>query len=263
VVPDPKNSSRYYIVDTANNRIRLVDSGAISTAAGTTLGYSGDGGAATSAQLNAPAAMTIDSKGNLYIADTGNNCIRRVDAATGNIATVAGTGPPASGAGYAGDNGPATLATLNAPQGVAVDAAGNLYISDTGGPAGGLIPQPTRCRVRWLLTEAFACPCLRRAGNNVIRRVDAVTGVITTIAGTGTAGSTTGGTAITTGLNGPTKVCLEARLSCQPSRGVPAELGRPRALKTLQPTNCLLLTNCRPDSLPIEDHHRTRRQHCL
>ncbi len=76
VVPDPKNSSRYYIVDTANHRIRLVDSGVIRTVAGTTKGYSGDNATATAAQLNAPTAMAFDASGNYFVADTNNSCIR-------------------------------------------------------------------------------------------------------------------------------------------------------------------------------------------
>src|ERR1035438_8551114 len=92
---------------------------------GGTPGYAGDGGAATSASLYSPVGLAIDAKGNLYIADTNNSAVRKVT--NGTISTVAGNGLQ----GYAGDGGPALSAQLNDPQGVAVDAAGNLYITDT------------------------------------------------------------------------------------------------------------------------------------
>jgi uncharacterized protein (TIGR03437 family) len=115
-----------YIADTVNNRIRKVANGVISTVAGNgTLGYSGDDGPATSAQLSWPAGVAVDSAGNLYVADQNNNRIRKVS--NGVITTVAGNGTP----GYSGDNGPATSAKLYGPKGVAVDSAGNLYIADT------------------------------------------------------------------------------------------------------------------------------------
>jgi uncharacterized protein (TIGR03437 family) len=89
-------------------------------------GFSGDGGPATSAELNNPAGVAVDAAGNLYIADTNNQRIRRVSAATGTITTVAGTGR----SGYTGDGGPATSAQLSFPRVVLVDATGNLYVSD-------------------------------------------------------------------------------------------------------------------------------------
>jgi sugar lactone lactonase YvrE len=141
-----------YIADWSNTRVRKVDAvtGLISTVAGpgvsTTLG---DGGPATSAYIAFPYAVALDSAGNLYIADSGNNRVRMVSAATGIITTVAGTGT----ASFSGDGGLATAATLNGPQGLAFDAAGNLYIED---------------------------------GNNArIRKVTAATGIITTVAGNG------------------------------------------------------------------------------
>ncbi len=123
-----------YIADTANNRIRMVNAKTlvVSTVAGTgNAGYTGDGGLATSATLNAPAAVAVDSSGNIWIADTGNLVIREVSAATSNISTVAGNGsaclpPPKS----CGDGGLAKNANLSDPLGIAVDAAGDLYISD-------------------------------------------------------------------------------------------------------------------------------------
>ena len=156
----------YYIADTLNNRIRRVDaSGSVVNIAGTGIpGYSGDGGPATSAQLFQPHQLALDSAGNLYVADTLNNVVRKITTA-GTISTVAGTGT----AGGTGDGGPATVAQLASPTGVAVDASGNLYIG-------------TAAR---------------------IRRVDAATGIISTIAGTGTAGfSGDGGIAAAATLNG-------------------------------------------------------------
>jgi sugar lactone lactonase YvrE len=136
------------------SRVRRVDAntGIITTIAGTSsqAGFAGDCGPATQALLNTPVGLAFDSNGNLFIADSGNNRIRRVDP-RGTITTVAGNGSAA----FSGDGGPATSASLNSPYGVAVDANGNLYIADL--------------------------------QNNRIRRVDATTGVITTIAGTGLA----------------------------------------------------------------------------
>ena len=169
-----------YIADTLNNRIRKVDaSGTIITVAGSggfirsdSAGFSGDGGPATSAQLFEPHGVALDGAGNLYIADTGNNRIRKVDA-SGTITTAAGTGPH----GFSGDGGPATSAQLFEPHGVALDGAGNLYIADT--------------------------------GNNRIRKVDA-SGTITTAAGTGPHGfSGDDGPATSAQLNLPAGVALD------------------------------------------------------
>jgi streptogramin lyase len=100
-----------------------------------TPGYSGDGGRAASAKLNEPTGLALDAKGNLYIADSANNVIRRVDVKTGIITTVAGdfAADKASDGlgGFSGDGGPATSARLDDPQGVALDGAGDLFIADT------------------------------------------------------------------------------------------------------------------------------------
>jgi len=117
-----------YIADTGNDRVRKVTpAGIISTVAGDgSWRYSGDGGLATQASLYGPVGVAVDAAGNLYIADRDNHRIRKVTPA-GIISTVAGSGE----GGYSGDGGPATRASLKGPSGVAVDAAGNLYISDS------------------------------------------------------------------------------------------------------------------------------------
>ena len=118
-----------YIADTGNHRIRKVDvsTGFINTVAGTAFGFSGDGGPATSAQLDSPRGVAVDGAGNLLIADRNNHRIRKVDVSTGNISTVAGT----LTFGFSGDGGPATSAQLDGPVGVAFDGAGNPFIADT------------------------------------------------------------------------------------------------------------------------------------
>lgn len=171
-------SGNLYIADYGNNRIREVSasSGAIHTVAGDgTVGYTGNGGPATSAALDGPNGVAVDAAGDLFIADTGNQVVREVYAATGVIATVAGDGT----AGYSGDGGPATAAELSYPDAVAVDSAGDLFICDE--------------------------------HNNVIREVVAATGDIKTVAGDGTAGySGDGGLATAAELNTPTGVALDS-----------------------------------------------------
>ena len=116
-------SSNVYIADTGNQRVRKVASNVIDTILGG--GNGGDGAAATAAQLAGPFDVAVDSSGNYYIADTLNNRIREVSG--GTITTVAGHGE----ANYSGDNGPATSATLNSPEGVALDASGDIFIADS------------------------------------------------------------------------------------------------------------------------------------
>ncbi len=124
-----------YIADSQNNRVRRVDAvtNHITTVAGTGAATAnlGDGNLATAASLNNPTGVAIDTSGNLFIADQYNNRIRRVDAGTGVITTVAGGGIAGSGTDGLGDGGPATNATLNRPSSIAFDAPGNLYIADT------------------------------------------------------------------------------------------------------------------------------------
>lgn len=151
--------------------------GDISTIAGTTTpGFSGDGAAAIDAQLSAPESIAIDAAGNIFIADRDNHRIRRIDAGTGFIDTVAGTGT----AGFSGDGGPATVAQFDTPQGIAVATNGDLYVGDH--------------------------------RNHRIRRIDGTTGTITTIAGTGVLGfSGDGGDATSAQLHFPSTVSLDAR----------------------------------------------------
>lgn len=123
------NAGNVYISDIALHRVVRVDSsGLMSVIAGTgTAGFGGDGGPATSAQLNAPGGLAIDAGGSLYIADTGNHRIRMVGRDS-VIATIAGTGTPD----FDGDRGPALSAALSSPVGLALDTLGNLYVADTG-----------------------------------------------------------------------------------------------------------------------------------
>jgi len=119
-----------YVCDQANSRVRKIDrlTGLISTIAGsgTKAGYSGDGGLATAAEMYFPAGITLDSSGNIYISDTRNNCVRKVDAVTGIINTIAGRFQW----GYTGDGGPATSADLYYPTDLSIDKNGNLFIVD-------------------------------------------------------------------------------------------------------------------------------------
>jgi trimeric autotransporter adhesin len=121
-----------YIADAGNDRVRRVDAGShvITTIAGSadTYGYGGDGGRATKALLSLPTAVAIDSAGDVYIADPGNDRVRRVDATTQVITTIVGSGQ----SGFGGDGGPAVAAALLGPFGIALDGQGNLYIADTG-----------------------------------------------------------------------------------------------------------------------------------
>ncbi|MGA8492690.1 MAG: hypothetical protein WB711_19870 [Terriglobales bacterium] len=151
------SSGNYYIADTANNRVRKVNaSGTITTIAGTgDQGWTGDGGAATSATLNAPSGVAVDASNNVYIADLGNLVIRKVNG-SGNITTFAGSGTACViTTNPCGDGGPATKANMTSPTSVAVDGKGNVYIADY--------------------------------FDHRIRKVD-TTGTITTIAGTGVRG---------------------------------------------------------------------------
>ena len=223
-----------YIADSVNNRVRRVDaSGIITTVAGTgEEGYGGDGGPAVEARLNFPAGVAVDSGGNLYIGDVENFRIRRVDAATGTITTVAGTGVQ----GYSGDGGPAVEAQLVVPVDMAVDSAGNLYISSgqgrrvrrvdaatstittiagTGEPGsggdGGPATMATFRDTRDVEVDGAGNIYITDRGGNRVRRVDS-SGTITTVAGTGgrVGFSGDGGPAVEAQLFGPECVAVDA-----------------------------------------------------
>ena len=213
-----------YIADTYNHRIREVSSGTIATVAGNgTAGYSGDNSPAAGAHLNYPEGVAVDSAGNLYIADTNNNCIREVSS--GAIATVAGSG----GNVYGGDGGPAISAQLNAPPGVAVDSAGNLYIADynnrirkvsngviatvaggassfgDNGPAIGA----ELFRPYGVAVDAAGNSYIADSGNSRVRKVS--NGVITTVAGNGAQGfGGDNGAATSAQLNEPYGVAVDS-----------------------------------------------------
>ena len=154
-----------------------LENGTISTMAGSgEAGYDGDGGAASAARLNEPFMCAFDRQGNLYVAEAMNHCVRRIDGRSGVITTVAGTGAP----GYGGDGGPATRATLNQPYALDIADNGDLYIVD---------------RL-----------------NAVIRKLGAASGIISTVAGTGTPGSSDdGGPATQAGLREPNDCFLDRR----------------------------------------------------
>jgi YVTN family beta-propeller protein len=215
-----------YVADNADNAIRKVDvTGVISRVAGTGIaGYSGNGGAAANAQLSGPRGVVLNSAGDIFISDTGNNVIRKVDHSTGVITPVAGNGR----AGFSGDNGAATSAMINTPRSLAVDAAGNLYIADTAnnrvrkwnqsthaittfagsGTAGfsgdgGLASAAKLNSPRGLAFDSLGNLFISDTGNNRVRKVDGG-GVITTVAGTGVGGAAgDGGPAINAQLNFP------------------------------------------------------------
>ena len=160
-----------YITDYSNNRIRKVGSnGIISTVAGNgNVGYGGDGGLATTAILNRPFGLAIDGVGNIFIADVGNNRIRKIDI-NGIISTIAGT--DSIGVYYGGDGGVATRALLNSPFGVAVSSSGNiLYIADAGNnrirevtlPVGALISG----NIKSPLTKAIKNVSVNYSGNSI------------------------------------------------------------------------------------------------
>jgi trimeric autotransporter adhesin len=158
-----------YIAETDNNVVRMINTaGVISLVAGNnTAGFSGDGGPATAAQLDAPIAVRFDNAGNMYIPTVDDNRIRKVDAA-GIITTVAGNGT----AGATGDGGMADTATFDGPFCIAFDASGDMFIADL--------------------------------YNNKIRKIDMTTGIVSTVAGTGIGGySGNGGPATVANLDGP------------------------------------------------------------
>lgn len=118
--------NKIYFADMANNRIRMISNGTITTVAGDgTAAFGGDGGAATSAQINLPHGVAVDTTGNIYISDYGNNAIRKVNT-LGSISTIAG----ASGKGYGGDDGPAEKSGVAGPVGIVCTPGGTVYFVD-------------------------------------------------------------------------------------------------------------------------------------
>lgn len=220
-----------YITELSSSRVRKISTlGIVTTIAGNgTQGFSGDGGAATAAELKFPLGLAIDGTGNIYIADLLNNRVRKVTPG-GIITTVAGNGT----AGFSGDGGAATSATLNQPIGVAVDASGNLYIADEqnsrirkvtpggiistvagngtpgfsgdGGPAtSAMIGSPSSVSV-----DPSGNLFITSNQDNRIRKVSSG-GTITTLAGNGIAGfSGDGGAATSAQLNAPWSTALDA-----------------------------------------------------
>jgi trimeric autotransporter adhesin len=225
------SAGNLYIADYGNNRIRKVSpQGIITTAAGNGVySFSGDGGPATSAQLAVPQEVAVDSSGIVYVADAANDRVRRISPG-GVISTVAGNGSQ----GFAGDGGPATQAELNAPQGVAADSAGNVYIADGfNDRIRKVSPQGIITTVAGNGTQGFSgdggpATSAQLSGplgvavdssnnlyiadtyNNRVRKVDS-SGTITTIAGYGTSPGYTGdgGPATNAELNGPSGVAVD------------------------------------------------------
>lgn len=225
-------AGNYYISDWIGNAVREVTAnGVINTIAGNgTLGYSGDGGPATSAQLNTPCGVVVDPAGDIYIADTGNDVVREVTP-DGNINTIAGNNTR----GYSGDGSAPASAQLYSPTGLALDAAGNLYISDCGnnvirvvtpgagtiftlagniepgysgdgGPAGNAqFSYP-----KGLAMDSSGNLYIADFGNSAIRKITPG-GTITTIAGNGTAGYFgDGGPAASAELSYPISVAADS-----------------------------------------------------
>ena len=166
-----------YFAEAGNHVVRKVTpGGVITTVAGNGVqGFAGDNDPATAAELDSPAGLAVDAAGDFFIADSHNQRVREVTAATGIISTIAGTGV----AGFSGDGGAATAARLDLPTALALDAAGNLYIADT--------------------------------GNHRVRRIAAATGAISTVAGNGIEGyAGDGGAATAASIDSPNGLALDA-----------------------------------------------------
>ena len=236
------NAGNTYIAETGKHRVIRISGGVITVIAGTGLpGNSGNGGLATAALLNAPKAVTVTPDGAIYIADTGNNVLRRVDAASGIITLVAGAGSGtcATATDAFGDGCSGTQAILSAPAGLTSDSTGNVFISDTGNNlirelavggnialvAGGtnacsggdslgngcngsqaIFSGPTGLAIDTALNIYVA-----DTGNSEVRKITALTGLVSAIAGTGANGSFgNNGVATSAQLSTPTGVAVDA-----------------------------------------------------
>jgi DNA-binding beta-propeller fold protein YncE len=223
-----------YFSEADNHCVRRVEghSGIITTVAGTgQAGYSGDGGPATQAQLNSPYGIALDAANNLYIVDRLNACIRLVEAATGIIRTIAGTGQ----AGYSGDGGPALQAQMQEPNDIVLDGKGRAFIADVrdhrvrvvdlasgnirtfagtgeggsagdGGPASRAALLGPRALAFGPMGDLYIC--LRN--DHKVRQVEMRTGIIRTVAGTGERGYTGDhGPALRATFNGPKEIAVD------------------------------------------------------
>ncbi|MES2202351.1 MAG: FlgD immunoglobulin-like domain containing protein [candidate division FCPU426 bacterium] len=238
-IDDPRqiafdSAGRMYLTDDENHRIRMVDTaGIIHTVVGDgLLGFAGDGGLATAARLRFPHGVALDTADNLYIADTYNQVVRKVNAVDGKISTIAGT---PSIQGDSGDGLSATAATLDLPNSLAVDVAGTVYINDSGnnrirkiatdgvistyagdgtpgfGGDGGLAVNAQLDGVNHISLDSAGNLYLADRYNQRIRKVDLASGKITTVAGTGSdVYSGDGGPALLAGLAAPEGVGVNA-----------------------------------------------------
>jgi len=233
-----------YVADTGNSQVLLFPAGGgtpLVFAGGNGSGYSGDNGAAASAKLSGPKGVAVDSAGNVYIADTGNNVVRRVDRASGSITTLAGgaTAVCALASDAFGDSCPDGQTNFSAPAGLATDTYGNIYVSDSGHSVirvlalngysylygGGNVcsaatdtygdgcnaSQATLSAPAGLTVDASNNLYIADTGDNLIRKIAYVTGTITAVAGNGQAGlGGDGGPATSAQLSGPLGVAIDA-----------------------------------------------------
>ncbi|HEY4010033.1 MAG TPA: hypothetical protein VGM11_07760 [Acidobacteriaceae bacterium] len=227
------SSGNFYVADAASEVVRkvTVSTGIISTVAGSGVsGYAGDDGPATKAKLDFPFGIALDRANNLYIADRGNNVVRRVDASTGIITTIGGDGLP----GFSGDGGLATKASLNTPENIAFDSAGNLYLTDFANSrvreisaatgiirtvAGGGSSLQEDVAATSASIHQIDCVAVDAGGNlyvcdrdrEGVREIDAATGTIHTIAGNGNYGeSGNGGPATSAEMSTPYGIAFTA-----------------------------------------------------